>query len=192
MDDQTNAALRIENIFTLDASARRKAAFQHALLTSLSLEVPHQLSHRLLASIAVRQHFPGLCCGPTPAALSTVCTRPGATYPEELPGQAEHPPDFPGPGGARAVWPGRRGHRGQAGPPPTDTRHTSLSNCLKGLEAGDAAGRGMGVGAKQAPGKTLRGCGPGSGKGRRLPGVLTPRRQDFLLWEPALRPAEGP
>lgn len=113
---------------------------------------------------------------------------PRRYLPRGTPGPSRASTRLPRPWGSKAVWPGQQGHRGQAGPPPT--RHTRLSNCLKGLEAGDAAGRGMGAGAKQAPGKTLRGCGPGSGEGRRLPGLLTPRRQDFLLREPALGPAE--
>lgn len=57
---------------------------------------------------------------------------------------------------------------------PRVTVVTPACNCLKGLKAGDAAARGMGVGARHARGKTtLGGCGPGRGKGRSLGGLIT-------------------
>lgn len=109
------------------------------------------------------------------------------------------PRGTPGPSRASTRLPRPWGSKGSvaraAGPPwpgraAPDSSHQP--NCFKGSEAGgDAAERGMGAGAKQEPGETLGGCGPGGRKGRRLPGLLTPRRQDFLLWAPALRPAEG-
>lgn len=48
------------------------------------------------------------------------------------------------------------------------------------------------MGARPAPGKaTPGGCGPRRGERQRLRGLITARRRDLLLWEPARWPGEG-
>lgn len=74
---------------------------------------------------------------------------------------------------------------------PRVTLVTPASNRLKGLKTGDTAGRETGVGARQRGIKLLSGdARPGVGTGRRVPGLPPSPRRDFLLWQPALRPAE--
>lgn len=101
----------------------------------------------------------------------------------------------PGRGTARAAGredAGQLSHGDQAAPP-GGTLVTPACYCSKGLTAGDAAGRGRGAGTRQAPGKaTLGGCGPPEGKKADASRASSPpRRRDFLLGEPALRPGEG-